>query len=40
MPFFGYYPTNIIRPLTPKQLKKKMDAKAKKVSEKYRVFVR
>lgn len=39
MPYF-HSPINIIPRLTPKQLKKKMDAQAKKISEKYRNFIR
>ena len=40
MPEYYHSHSNIIRPLTPKQLKAKMDREAKKASEKYRLISR
>lgn len=41
MPFYpGMFPIFIIPRLTPKQLKAKMDKKAKRESEKYRLIAR
>ena len=37
MPYYGH-PRRVDTRLTPKQLKAKMDAKAKKISEKYRLI--
>lgn len=40
MPYRYTGPRDIIRPLTPKQLKAKMDRQAKKTSEHFRVIAR
>ncbi len=37
MPYYGH-PRLVSTRITPKQLKAKMDAKAKKISEKYRLI--